>query len=296
MSNELHTMPLKCERLLSSRRASSMRLDEFGAYMRLLCFAWLEGGSLPADMSEVRDALGRDVDDATWERIKSRVVERMFREENGRLVNETEAAIYQETREACERRADHGRAGAAQRWRNARALPEHCPTNANGMASKAKAKAIIPPPPPLPGGGGSVEAEKPPPETTKPPDPPPKRPRTDGPAAIHDREVPEFLRTASFANDTIAALFNDWLAERRQRRQYATARACREAMAKLSGYPPAVQETALRDSIANGWQGIFPDRTRPGGGAGPPKPIQHLAPTEAHKKALAEHMAKPQRF
>ena len=87
MSNELHTMPLKCERLLSSRRASSMRLDEFGAYMRLLCFAWLEGGSLPADMSEVREALGRDVDDATWERIKSRVVERMFREENGRLVN-----------------------------------------------------------------------------------------------------------------------------------------------------------------------------------------------------------------
>jgi len=91
-------------------------------------------------------------------------------------------------------------------------------------------------------------------------------------------------------------LFNDWLAERRQRRQYATARACQEALKKLSAYPPAVQETALRDSIANGWQGIFPDRTRPGGGAGPPKPIQHLAPTEAHKKALAEHLAKPQRF
>ena len=158
-------------------------------------------------------------------------------------------------------------------------------------------KSQIPPPtPPVAPGGGIVEAAKPPPETTAPPDPTPKRQRPDGPAAVHDKEVPEFLRTASFANDTIAALFNDWLAERRQRRRYATARACREALAKLAGYPPAVQEQALRDSIANGWQGIFPDRTRPGGGAGPPKPVQYLAPTEAHKKALAEHLAKPQRF
>jgi hypothetical protein len=39
-------------------------------------------------------------------------------------------------------------------------------------------------------------------------------------------------------------------------------KACMHAAAKLATYPEPVQEQALRNSIGNGWQGVFPENCR----------------------------------
>ena len=85
-----------------------------------------------------------------------------------------------------------------------------------------------------------------------------------------DKEVGEFLESATFANGTIKALFAEWMDERRKMRKYGTLKACIHAAAKLSTYPEPVQEQALRNSIGNGWQGVFPENCRMNNAKKPP--------------------------
>ena len=102
---QLHTMPLKVERFLSSRKVRGMALDELGAYLLILMESWLDGGSIPA--SEVRDTI--QCSDEDWARIKDRVVDRMFSVVDGRLVNGTLSDIYRETAERSEKFRESGR-------------------------------------------------------------------------------------------------------------------------------------------------------------------------------------------
>jgi len=168
-----------------------------------------------------------------------------------------------------------GNAGA-DASRNAEPTKSHM-RNENENENENCLPPCIPPP-----GGGGRRAE------------PAKKARKPSKAETHDQEVNAFLKTAAFANAAISNLFCDWMGERRKAGKYATARACQEALKKLSAYPPAVQEAALRDSIANSWQGVFPEKQR----TPPPnrRPIQHLDTTIDDRTALAEHLRRPQRF
>ena len=51
---KLHTMPLYVEDLLSDAAVDQMDAATFGAYMRLLCYAWKEGG-IPDDQERLRN-------------------------------------------------------------------------------------------------------------------------------------------------------------------------------------------------------------------------------------------------
>ena len=65
MSNELHTMPLKVEKFLSSARVRMMKWDEKGVYALLLMEAWLTGGKLQNDKEGIRRLLNVS-EDAAW--------------------------------------------------------------------------------------------------------------------------------------------------------------------------------------------------------------------------------------
>ena len=53
----------------------------------------------------------------------------------------------------------------------------------------------------------------------------------------------------------------DFVAHRREMKKPLTPRAATAMVKKLEGHP--APEAVLTDSIANGWQGIFPEKTRP---------------------------------
>lgn len=117
MSNELHTMPLKVEKLLSSQRFRRMRWDEKGAYMLLLAEAWLDGARLENNPDGIRELLGVS-DDSDWSRIKKFVLDRMFvpSEDGNWLVNSTQAEIFQETITKHKALSEGGKRGNEKRW------------------------------------------------------------------------------------------------------------------------------------------------------------------------------------
>ena len=146
--NQLHTMPLKVEKLLSSRRVRRMHLDELGAYVLLLAEAWLDGARLPNDENEVREMLGPDAEDEeTWQRLRRFVVRRMFTpsEDGASLENATQVEIYRETLQRHEKLAEAGRKGG----RKSRKSPPQAglkPGLSEAKASKVKAKVKEEPP------------------------------------------------------------------------------------------------------------------------------------------------------
>ena len=115
-ADQLHTMPLKIERLFSSMRFRRMRWDERGAYILLLAEAWLEGGRLPNDPEDIRRLLGVS-DDDSWSRIKKFVLDSCFRpSEDGKwLINDSQVEIYTEVLEAHHKRVEAGRKGGLGR-------------------------------------------------------------------------------------------------------------------------------------------------------------------------------------
>jgi uncharacterized protein YdaU (DUF1376 family) len=118
MANELHTMPIKIEALLSSRRVQALKMDEFGAYIRLLCLAWLEGATLPSN--EIRDSLPM-VSDDDWPRIKEHVIDRFFiKSEDGKMYNERQVEVYSETMLRSDKARNASRKANASRWQSGR--------------------------------------------------------------------------------------------------------------------------------------------------------------------------------
>lgn len=138
MSNELHTMPLKIEPLLSSRRVRMLELDEFGAYIKLLCDAWLNACALPKQCLSNAQTLARllQCSEPVAERVIEKVVKVFFVEnENGDFVNPNQLGIYGQVSAKCSAAIAKGKNGAAKRWMhkqcisNAQAMPEECVSN-----------------------------------------------------------------------------------------------------------------------------------------------------------------------
>jgi uncharacterized protein YdaU (DUF1376 family) len=127
-----HVLPLWCDDLIAS--CVDMTPACFGAYMRLLCYAWTRGGIPDDEAACSRIAGGLEAGD--WEAIRSRLTET----ENGRLTHqrlELERVAVEEIRE---KRAEAGRKGGNAR---ANAL-------ANGWQTPSKSVAPNPNPNPYP--------------------------------------------------------------------------------------------------------------------------------------------------
>lgn len=65
-------------------------------------------------------------------------------------------------------------------------------------------------------------------------------------------EIPDSLDTDSFKS-----AWADWLAYRRERRLTTTERTVKAQLANLAAWGETAAVEAIRDSIANGWQGLF---------------------------------------
>jgi uncharacterized protein YdaU (DUF1376 family) len=103
-----HVLPLWCDDLIAS--TVDMTPACFGAYMRLLCYAWTRDG-IPDDEAACSRIAG-GLEPGDWEAIRSRLTET----ENGRLTHqrlELERLAVEEIRE---QRSEAGKLGNAVRW------------------------------------------------------------------------------------------------------------------------------------------------------------------------------------
>jgi hypothetical protein len=83
------------------------------------------------------------------------------------------------------------------------------------------------------------------------------------PATATDVPIPSRLDTAAFRDS-----WATWLADRRERRKPVTVRAAVSQLESLESIGPAAAVECIRASIANQWQGLFPERFRGRGGGG----------------------------
>jgi uncharacterized protein YdaU (DUF1376 family) len=128
MANELHTMPLKLERLFSSSRFRMLKWDEKGAYLLLLAEVWLMQCRCNADAKHMQRLLG--VHEQDWERIKTNVVDEFFPlDESGEFrANPHQLEIWEEVQAKRGKRV----AAARKRW-----MHSSCNADAKQMQSNA---------------------------------------------------------------------------------------------------------------------------------------------------------------
>jgi uncharacterized protein YdaU (DUF1376 family) len=98
-----HVLPLWCDDLIAS--CVDMTPACFGAYMRLLCYAWTRG-SIPDDEAACSRIAG-GLDDRDWNEIRSRLTET----EDGRLTHQRLELERMAVAEIREKRAEAGRKG-----------------------------------------------------------------------------------------------------------------------------------------------------------------------------------------
>ncbi len=118
MPNDLHTMPLKVEALLSSFRVAQLELDEFGAYLRLLCYSWLNDGVLPKPgLSQAKARLKLGLwGDENHDRMMANVVDEFFPIcDDGERRNPKINAVIQEVKERRAKLSEAGKRGAQAR-------------------------------------------------------------------------------------------------------------------------------------------------------------------------------------
>lgn len=104
---------------LLSEEVTSMTLEQQGAYMRLLCFAWLHG-SIPATHATLQGLLGLSADNDAFARLWA-VVSRCWVEmpgTPGRLINQRQEHERAERKRRSEEMAGRGQAGGLARARH----------------------------------------------------------------------------------------------------------------------------------------------------------------------------------
>jgi len=118
-----------CTTWLQSREVNTMSLEQQGAYVRLLCFAWLHG-SIPDDLEELRLMLGLGGDETAFDRIWSKMSRRWSKVPGtpGQLINMRQEAERVERKQKAEEMRTRGQAGgqrsAEQRSSGIRAGPQ----------------------------------------------------------------------------------------------------------------------------------------------------------------------------
>lgn len=108
MPNELPYMRLWVDDLMSDPDVYGMSVDEFGAYLRLLCVAWRKG-SIPSDEAACAKAIG--VTPRRFSRLWETVGQKWESNGNGGLVNPRQERERAEATELHRRRVKAGRKG-----------------------------------------------------------------------------------------------------------------------------------------------------------------------------------------
>lgn len=127
---------------LGSRMVKSMRPEDVGYYMKLLCHEW-DGGPLPLDNRELANLLG--ISPRTMVKVWKGVGKCFVETEDG-YVNERLETIREEQLELVEKRRKAGSQGAARRWKGQRKpsppTTDGADSNANGTPNgNANSKA-----------------------------------------------------------------------------------------------------------------------------------------------------------
>lgn len=98
---------------LGDIRVAAMSPAALGAYVRLLCMAWQDGGYLPSADRALARLASMTLDE--WQGVASEVLT-CFTEEGDRIYQKRLRAEYQAVVNETERRAEAGRKGAKARW------------------------------------------------------------------------------------------------------------------------------------------------------------------------------------
>lgn len=130
--------------------AFGLNLEARGLYREMLTQAWRRGAQLPNDHDQIRRVVG--VTKAEWRRAW-RFVERFWRVDGDRLVNDTQLQIYAETQSRQQRASKRGLAGAharhTHRLSTAQAVREHQPLSLSPVSyhqspkEEDKARALV---------------------------------------------------------------------------------------------------------------------------------------------------------
>lgn len=125
---------------LADRNVAVMNTEEFGAYMKLLCFCWLEG-SLPDDVEDLAMTAGVDV--LRFQAMWAKKIGRCFRKaDEGRLVHPRLDEERRKQEEYREQKSEAGRAGNAARWGgNHRAVADASQRDPGGIAKHRSSSA-----------------------------------------------------------------------------------------------------------------------------------------------------------
>jgi uncharacterized protein YdaU (DUF1376 family) len=145
--DSLHVLPLFCDDLIAS--CVDMTPACFGAYMRLLCFAWTRGGLPDNEAACSRIAGGLDTDD--WQQIRQRLTVLG----DGRLSHdrlERERVAVSDIREERAKAGSAGGRAKAANVANGKQTPSKPVANAlaNGWQTPSKSVAPNPNPNPYP--------------------------------------------------------------------------------------------------------------------------------------------------
>jgi uncharacterized protein YdaU (DUF1376 family) len=246
MANELHTMPLKIERLMSSRRVRMLALDEFGAYIKLLCDAWLDGGAIAGLWQMDSRAIARllATDEKTAERVIENVVKVFFNESDGS--NPTLVEVYSDTMEKTAKYRENGAKGSEKRWGKAIAGLSNGYKPSNSQAIAGLSNGYKP--------SNSIQSQSQSINNT------PLTPIGGEHFDVVDKikktetiEIPDNLKSIA----GFETAWSDWKEYRKERRIKTTSMTLKAQLAKLSETPNEA-EAMIRQSIANGWQGLFP--------------------------------------
>lgn len=104
-----------CTTWLHSDEVNTLSLEQQGAYVRLLCFAWLHG-SIPEDREDLQQLLGLGTDDAAFGRIWRKLGKlwSVMPGTPGRLINERQEQERSRRLEHAEEMRRRGAAGGKQ--------------------------------------------------------------------------------------------------------------------------------------------------------------------------------------
>ena len=128
--NKLPHFPFFARDWLTDTRVMLMDLATQGAYIKLLCYQWLEGG-IPRDEKQLATLCGTT--EETFVQIWLELNDAFEVNGDGKLVNPRLEAIRGETEAKVAKAIENGKKGAAKRWKNsdpiATPLPDHSDPN-----------------------------------------------------------------------------------------------------------------------------------------------------------------------
>lgn len=250
-----------------SEAVESMTMEAAGLYLAILSRCWRRG-SVTADANALRSLYGRRC--SAWNESLAMVLP-CFQVRDGRLYNER----LEQERAIADSLSSKASASAKARWarwkagQDAKAMRSHSDRNANAIQGEDRR------------GEEKTGQEKR--ESAGKPRPTRKKPAVD---SVTLEELPEKLR-----DDAFVKVMVEFIAFRREKGSPVTPIALRNLLLKLEPHGTAHAAASLRDSMANGWTGVFPEKRA----SGAPSPLQpkpgSMREWFAQQDALAEAAA-----